>query len=155
MPDETTVSIPEAAAAEQAAPAAPAEQAPVAQPAEPVVAAPPDRELAWRFVVKFTGQPETAARSNVDGCIDSEVADIIVAGGDRATAADQINDVLNRAYDRRREAAAVEATKAEASARRSGLALAKLQASGKTADESAKALASMTPEQIDELLAGS
>jgi hypothetical protein len=75
------------------------------------------------------------------------------AGGDRATAATVMNDVLNRAYDRRRNAAAVEATAADASARRSAQALAKLQASGQTADESAKALASMTPEQIDELLA--
>jgi hypothetical protein len=60
---------------------------------------------------------------------------------------------FNRAYDRRRQAAAVEATAADAGARRSSLALAKLQALGKTADESANALAGMTAEQIDELLA--
>jgi hypothetical protein len=113
---------------------------------------PADRALAADYITRFVGTPEMVARGQIEECDDDECRDIIAAGGDRHTARPQIIDILNRAYDRRREASAKEAIALQSSARRSGQALAKLQSLGPmSADDSAKIAAKLKPAELDQL----
>lgn len=76
----------------------------------------PDRGQAADFIHRFLGQQKLQAEGTVRELVDDEVQLVLDAGGNRHTARDQIKAVLSRAYDRRREAAALEARKREAAA---------------------------------------
>lgn len=89
-----------------------------AKPAPP----PADLASAEQALARFLGLQGSQANTELRGCTDAEVNAIVAAAAEKNTARQGIKDILSRAYDRRREAAAVEASAEATSAARSALA---------------------------------
>lgn len=123
-------------------------------PLLPPVQDPPDRTAAAGHVERFLGHQGSLRDATIAELNDDEVREVLEAGKDRHTARQVIKDVLSRAYDRRRDAAATEARDRESALRRSSSALAVLQGPlGIAAEKSATILATLNADEQQMLAA--
>jgi hypothetical protein len=148
MPDEQTANDQVAASPEQNA---------IAVAAAPEVEKPRDaaeqNAIAADYITRLVGIPESPARHEVGQLIDSEVDEVIAAAvADRHSAKDIIKAVLARAYDRRRESAAAEATAEMETLRRSSLAQQAIEKHTDIKGEKAtKVVALLTADELTQL----
>ncbi len=113
-----------------------------------------DPRVAARDAIhRFLGEPTGNASQTVETLDDPEVAEIVVAAGDRQTARSQIKRILTRAYDRRSSHAAEEARTRNALLRRRAQAQAALERGLSMPPGEAHQLAAALPESDQRILA--